>query len=38
MGATEFEPLTERPWGQKVGYVWDNNEFLIETYASLKSK
>lgn len=30
MGATEFEPLTEKPWGQKVGYVRDNNGILIE--------
>lgn len=29
-GATVFEPLTEKPWGQKVGYVRDVNGFLIE--------
>ena len=29
-GATEFESLTEKPWGQNVGYVRDNNGFLIE--------
>lgn len=29
-GAAPFEPLTEKPWGQKVGYVRDNNGFLIE--------
>lgn len=29
-GATEYEPLTEKPWGQKVGYLRDNNGFLIE--------
>ncbi|TAE58475.1 MAG: VOC family protein [Bacteroidetes bacterium] len=29
-GATEFEPLTEKPWGQKVGYLRDINGFLIE--------
>lgn len=29
-GATEYESLTEKPWGQKVGYVLDNNGFLIE--------
>ena len=29
-GATEFEPLTKKPWGQKVGYLRDNNGFLIE--------
>lgn len=35
-GATEFEPLTEKPWGQKVGYVRDNNGFLIEICTSIK--
>lgn len=30
MGAIEFEPLTYKPWGQKVGYLRDNNGFLIE--------
>lgn len=30
MGAIEYEPLTEKPWGQQVGYVLDNNGFLIE--------
>lgn len=29
-GAAVIEPLTEKPWGQKVGYVRDNNGFLIE--------
>lgn len=29
-GATEYEPLVEKPWGQKVGYLLDNNGFLIE--------
>lgn len=29
-GATEFEPITVKPWGQKVGYVKDNNGILIE--------
>lgn len=29
-GAEVFEPLMEKPWGQKVGYVLDNNGFLIE--------
>ena len=29
-GATEFESLTQKPWGQQVGYVRDNNGFLIE--------
>ena len=30
MGAEEFEPLTQKPWGQKVGYLRDNNGILIE--------
>ncbi|MDG1290967.1 MAG: hypothetical protein P8I34_05785 [Flavobacteriaceae bacterium] len=30
MGAIEFEPLTNKPWVQKVGYLRDNNGFLIE--------
>lgn len=29
-GATEYEPLVQKPWGQQVGYVRDNNGFLIE--------
>lgn len=29
-GASAFEPLKEKPWGQKVGYVRDINGFLIE--------
>lgn len=29
-GATEYEPLAQKPWGQQVGYVRDNNGFLIE--------
>ena len=36
-GATEYEPLTEKPWGQKVGYVRDNNGFLIEICTPIKS-
>ena len=36
-GATEFEPLTEKPWGQKVGYLRDNNGFLIEICTPIKS-
>ena len=36
-GATEFEPLVEKPWGQKVGYVLDNNGFLIEICTPIKS-
>lgn len=37
-GATEFEPLTEKPWGQKVGYIRDNNGFLIEICTPIKSE
>ena len=29
-GATEFVSIQQKPWGQKVGYVRDNNGFLIE--------
>jgi len=29
-GATQFEPITQKSWGQKVGYLRDNNGFLIE--------
>lgn len=29
-GAEEYEPIKEKPWGQKVGYLRDNNGFLIE--------
>lgn len=36
-GATEFEPLIEKPWGQKVGYLRDNNGFLIEICTPIKS-
>jgi len=38
MGATEFEPLTEKLWGQKVGYVRDNNGFLIEICTPIKAE
>ena len=37
-GATEFEPLTEKPWGQKVGYLRDNNGFLIELCTPMKTE
>jgi len=36
-GATEFEPLVEKPWGQKVGYLRDNNGFLIEICTPVKA-
>tara|TARA_R110001592_G_scaffold363389_1_gene686941 strand:- start:72385 stop:72819 length:435 start_codon:yes stop_codon:yes gene_type:complete len=29
-GATEYEGIKEKPWGQKVGYVRDINGILIE--------
>lgn len=29
-GAIEVEKIITKPWGQKVGYVRDNNGFLIE--------
>lgn len=37
-GATEFEALIEKPWGQKVGYLRDNNGFLIEICTPIKTK
>ena len=37
-GATEYEPLTEKPWGQKVGYLRDNNGFLIEICTPIKTE
>ncbi|MDC6406148.1 MULTISPECIES: VOC family protein [Maribacter] len=36
-GATEYEPIIEKPWGQKVGYVRDNNGFLIEICTPINS-
>ncbi len=36
-GATPFEPLIEKPWGQKVGYVLDNNGFIIEICTPIKA-
>lgn len=36
MGALENEPLTEKPWNQTVGYVLDNNGFLIEICSPIK--
>ncbi|MEL7534551.1 MAG: VOC family protein [Bacteroidota bacterium] len=29
-GAVEEEAVVQKPWGQKVGYLRDNNGFLIE--------
>lgn len=36
-GAIEFEPIKEKPWGQKVGYLKDNNGILIEICTPVKS-
>lgn len=36
-GATEFEPIRKKPWGQQVGYVRDNNGFLIEICTPVSS-
>lgn len=38
MGAIEVEPLTEKPWGQRVGYVKDNNGFLIEICTAVEKE
>ncbi|MCF6346784.1 MAG: VOC family protein [Flavobacteriaceae bacterium] len=35
-GAIEVEKLTTKPWRQKVGYVRDNNGFLIEICTPIK--
>lgn len=35
-GAIVFEQLNEKPWGQKVAYVRDNNGFLIEICTPIK--
>ncbi|MCZ4409033.1 VOC family protein [Cryomorphaceae bacterium 1068] len=37
-GAIPFEPLIEKPWGQKVGYVRDINGFLIEICTPMKAE
>jgi lactoylglutathione lyase len=34
-GAIAYEPLKEKPWGQKVGYIRDINGFLIEICSPL---
>ena len=36
-GATEYQPITEKPWGQKVGYLRDLNGFLIEICTQIKN-
>lgn len=35
-GATEYEAIKEKPWGQKVGYLRDNNGLLIEICTPVK--
>ena len=36
-GAIEYEPIIEKPWGQKVGYLRDINGFLIEICTPIKN-
>lgn len=36
-GAIEYEPIIEKPWGQKVGYLRDINGFLIEVCTPIKN-
>lgn len=36
-GAIEVQRISEKPWGQKVGYVRDVNGFLIEICTPIKS-
>ena len=36
-GAMEFEPIVQKPWGQKVGYVRDINGILIEICTPIKN-
>lgn len=35
-GAKEEEKIKTKPWGQKVGYLRDNNGFLIEVCTPMK--
>lgn len=37
-GAEIIEEVKEKPWGQQVGYVKDNNGFLIEICTPMKSE
>lgn len=37
-GASIYEPIIEKPWGQKVGYLRDINGTLIEICTPVKSK
>ena len=36
-GATEYEKIVEKPWGQKVGYVLDKNGILIEICTAMNN-
>ncbi|BDD04010.1 VOC family protein [Aureibacter tunicatorum] len=36
-GAVLFSEIKVKPWGQKVGYVRDNNGFIIEICTPIKS-
>ena len=36
-GAVVYEKIVTKPWGQKVGYVRDNNGFLIELCTPIKN-
>ena len=36
-GAVEIEKIREKPWGQKVGYLKDNNGILIEICSPVKN-
>ncbi len=36
-GAIVFEKIVEKPWGQKVGYLKDNNGMLIEICTPMKN-
>ena len=38
VGAIEYEPIVEKPWGQKIGYLRDNNGFLIEICTPIEKK
>ena len=36
-GGEMYEPITEKPWGQQVGYIKDINGVLIEICTPIKS-
>lgn len=36
-GAIEYAPVVQKPWEQQVGYLLDNNGFLIEICTPIKS-